>query len=122
MFWLTGCKTSDSTTKTTSTATEERKSLAPQRVDIRGQIVVSRYNEGQVVMEIEGRAPSPDSRYDRAYVLVLPTTEIIDTEGKHISMSELTQGQNAAVLLRGRGKGDFVGMGVARKIWLEEFY
>ncbi|WP_162426014.1 hypothetical protein [Pontibacter pudoricolor] len=116
---LSGCRTS---TATENTETENKRSLAPQRVDIRGQIVMLRYHEGQFVMEVEGRAPSPDSRYNRAYVLVLPTTEIIGLDGKSVNMNELTQGQNVAVLLRGQGEGDFVGVGVARKMWLEEFY
>jgi hypothetical protein len=55
-------------------------------------------------------------------VLVLPTTEITGLDGQSVNMNELTQGQNVAVLLRGQGEGDFVGMGVARKMWLEEFY
>jgi hypothetical protein len=116
---LSGCRTS---TATENTETENNRSLAPQRVDIRGQIVMLRYHEGQFVMEVEGRAPSPNSRYNRAYVLVLPTTEITGLDGQSVNMNELTQGQNVAVLLRGQGEGDFVGVGVARKMWLEEFY
>jgi hypothetical protein len=117
--FLSGCRSS---TATENTGTENNRSLAPQRVDIRGQIVMLRYHEGQYVMEVEGRAPSPNSRYNRAYVLVLPTTEITGLDGQSVNMNELTQGQNVAVLLRGQGEGDFVGMGVARKMWLEEFY
>jgi hypothetical protein len=116
---LSGCRSSSATE---NTGTENNRSLAPQRVDIRGQIVMLRYHEGQYVMEVEGRAPSPNSRYNRAYVLVLPTTEITGLDGQSVNMNELTQGQNVAVLLRGQGEGDFVGMGVARKMWLEEFY
>ncbi|MGV3586485.1 MAG: hypothetical protein ACO1OF_05760 [Adhaeribacter sp.] len=76
------------------------------------------YSQGQVVLEVEG-FPSQDSRYNRAYVLVLPTTQIIGPEGKSISLSELQQGQNVAVLLRSGGKGNLVGMGIARKMWIE---
>ena len=116
---LGGCSTS---VASGSTEAEGNRSLAPDRVDIRGQIVMLRYHEGQFVLEVEGRAPSPNSRYNRAYVLVLPTTEIIGLDGKGVNMNELTQGQNVAVLLRGQGEGDFVGMGVARKMWIEEPY
>ncbi|GEO02597.1 hypothetical protein AAE02nite_02610 [Adhaeribacter aerolatus] len=77
-----------------------------------------RYNQGQVVLEIDG-FPSQNTRYNRAYVLVLPTTQIIGPDGKSISLSELQQGQNVAVLLRSGGKGNLVGMGVARKMWVE---
>jgi hypothetical protein len=119
IVFLSGCRSSSATE---NTGTENNRSLAPQRVDIRGQIVMLRYHEGQYVMEVEGRAPSPNSRYNRAYVLVLPTTEITGLDGQSVNMNELTQGQNVAVLLRGQGEGDFVGMGVARKMWLEEFY
>ncbi|WP_018478784.1 hypothetical protein [Pontibacter roseus] len=115
--WLTGCQTS---TAPARTETSTRKSLAPQRVDIRGSIIRSQYNEGQVVLEVEAFGTSPDSRYNRAYVLVLPTAQMLDTEGNPISVSELRQGQHVAILLRGGGRGNFVGMGVARKLWLEE--
>ena len=81
-----------------------------------------RYQEGRVILEVEGRNPSPDSRYTSAFVLVMPATEIINLDGQVISMYELAQGQNVAILLRGHGDGDFVGMGVARKMWLVESY
>ena len=116
---LSGCRT---TTATETTATDDYRSLAQKRVDIRGQITTLRYHEGQYVMMVEGRAPSADSRYNSAYVLVLPTTEIIGIEGQSVNMNELVQGINVAVLLRGQGEGDFVGVGVARKMWIEEFY
>ena len=102
-------------------ATAGRKSLAPQRVDIRGSIIMKRYNQGQVVLEVEG-FPSQYNRYNRAYVLVLPTTQIVGSEGSSISLSELQQGQNVAILLRSGGKGNQVGMGIARKMWIEEVY
>jgi hypothetical protein len=101
----------------TATAAAAEKGLAPQRVDIRGSIIMKRYNQGQVMLEVEG-FPSQDSRYNRAYVLVLPTTQIVGPDGS-ISLSELQQGQHVAVLLRAGGKGNFVGMGVARKMWVE---
>ncbi|MCJ8164159.1 hypothetical protein MKJ04_04845 [Pontibacter sp. E15-1] len=88
-------------------------------MDIRGSIVASRYNEGQVVLEVENFSPSPNSRYNRAYVLVVPTAQIIGADGQTISLSELGQGQNVSVLLRGGGRGNFVGIGVARKLWVE---
>jgi hypothetical protein len=113
--WITGCQTSNAPA---GAATTEKKRLAPQRVDIRGSIIMRRYNQGQVVLEIEG-FPSQYTRYNRAYVLVLPTTQIIGPEGSSISLSELQQGQNVAVLLRSGGRGNLVGMGVARKMWVE---
>ncbi|GAB3528994.1 hypothetical protein GCM10027443_07550 [Pontibacter brevis] len=73
------------------------------------------------MLEVEG-FPSQDSRYNRAYVLVEPITQIVGVDGKPISLSELRQGQNVAILLRNGGMGNLVGMGVARKVWLEEVY
>ncbi len=70
------------------------------------------------MIEVEGIS-SQDSRYNRAYVLVLPVTQIISPEGSSLSLSELRQGQNVAILLRSGGRGNLVGMGVARKVWVE---
>ncbi|MBB6610627.1 hypothetical protein H7F15_06235 [Pontibacter sp. Tf4] len=117
--WLSGCRTS---TETTSTTRDGFNPLAPERVDVRGIITMSRYREGQIILEVEGRGPSTYSRYDRAYVLVLPTTDIVGLDGKSVYMNELLQGVNVAIMLRGRGKGEFEGVGVATKIWIEEFY
>lgn len=114
---LTGCSTSNAPAETETTA---YKSLAPQRVDIRGSIITRQYDQGQVILEVESFAPSPESRYDRAYVLVLPTIQIIAPDGRTISLNELQQGQNVAILLRGGGEGNIVGLGVARKMWIEE--
>ncbi|ARS34585.1 hypothetical protein [Pontibacter actiniarum] len=116
---LTGCRTS---TSATDAATAEGQRLSPQRVDIRGTIVTSRYDQGQVMLEVEAFGASPESRYNRAYVLVLPTTQIIGPDGQSISLSEIRQGQHAAVLIRGGGQGNQVGMGVARKVWIEDTY
>ena len=116
--WMTGCQTSSPPGGTADAATKEKNGLAPQRVDIRGSIIMSRYNQGQVVLEVEG-VPSPESRYNRAYVLVLPITQIVSPEGSSLSLSKLRQGQNVAVLLRSGGRGNLVGMGVARKVWVE---
>lgn len=118
--WLSGCQTNKAPEGATETETATFRSLAPQRVDIRGSIVMRRYNEGQVMLEVEGFGTSQYSRYDRAYVLVLPTTQIIDPDGRTLSMSELQQGQEVAIELRSGGQGNFIGMGVARKLWLEE--
>lgn len=115
---MTSCQTSTAPAGTANTTTTERNSLAPQRVDINGSIIMNRYNQGQVMLEIEG-FPSQYSRYNRAYVLVLPTTQIIGPNGNSISLSELQQGQKVAVLLRSGGKGNLVGVGVARKMWVE---
>ncbi|MBF9254733.1 hypothetical protein I2I11_15615 [Pontibacter sp. 172403-2] len=118
---MTGCQTSTAPAGIANTETAENRSLAPRRVDIRGSIIMSRYNQGQVMLEVEG-SPSPDTRYDRAYVLVVPTTQIIGIDGQAISLSELRQGQNVAILLRNGGKGNFVGLGVARKVWIEDIF
>ncbi|WP_106219204.1 hypothetical protein [Pontibacter ummariensis] len=115
---MSSCRTSNEA-GTVETASETYKSMAPQRVDVRGSIIRSQYNQGQVILEVEG-LPSPDSRFNRAFVLVEPITQIVDAEGRTISLSELRQGQNVAILLRGGGQGNFVGLGVARKLWVEE--
>ncbi|MDX5481574.1 MAG: hypothetical protein LPK07_07805 [Hymenobacteraceae bacterium] len=119
IFWLCGCSTSSTPA---ATKTEENRSLAPQRVDIRGSIISSRYSDGQVVVEVERLAPSPYSRYDRAYVLVMPTAQIVGINGQPLSISELRQGQYVAIILRGGGQGNRVGLGVARKLWVEEAF
>ena len=119
--WLSGCQTGAATAGSASTATAENRNLAPQRVDIRGSIIRRHYDQGQVMLEVDG-FPSQYSRYNRAYVLVLPTTQIVDTDGQTISLSELQQGQNVAVLLRGGGEGNLLGVGVARKLWVEEIF
>lgn len=118
-LWLVGCQTGSAPAGTADTETEEYKSLAPQRVDIRGSIVASRYTDGQVVLEVERLSHSPDSRYERAYVLVQPTAQLISTDGRSLGISELRQGQNVAILLRGGGRGTGVGVGIARKLWIE---
>jgi hypothetical protein len=70
------------------------------------------------MLEVEG-TPSQNSRYNRAYVLVLPSTQIVDRDGTSISLSELRQGHDVAILLRSGGKGNLEGIGTARIIWLE---
>jgi hypothetical protein len=114
---ITGCKTSNAPTNT-SNSTTARQNGSPQRVDIRGNILMSRYDQGQVMLEVEGLL-SENTRYNRAYVLVLPTTQIVGPDGSSVSLSELRQGQTVAVLLRAGGKGNMVGVGVARKMWVE---
>ncbi|WP_276497122.1 hypothetical protein [Pontibacter litorisediminis] len=113
--WLTGCRTVTAPADGTVPG-----SMAPQRVDIRGSVVSSRYSEGQVVLEVENFMPSVNSRYDRAYVLVQPTAQMLGVDGQPISVSELHQGQNVAILLRGGGQGTRIGVGIARKLWVEE--
>ncbi|WP_157433478.1 hypothetical protein [Adhaeribacter aquaticus] len=117
----TACKTPSATSGTADPGTAANRNLPPDRVDIRGSIIMRQYNQGQVVIEVESFAPQ-NTRYNRAFVLVLPTTQIIGTDGRSISLSELHQGQQVAVLLRGGGKGHFVGMGTARKMWLENIF
>ncbi len=118
-LWLGGCRTT-SPGGSPGSATAENRSLAPQRVDIRGNVIASRYAEGQVVLEVEALAPSVDSRYQRAYVLVTPTAQMVGPDGGPISVSELRQGQRVAILLRGGGQGTLYGVGVARKLWVED--
>lgn len=115
-LWLTGCRTGTAPTNSET----GRRNLPPQRVDIRGDILATRYSDGQVILEVENFTPSPDSRYNRAYVLVIPTAQMIGSDGQSISISELFQGQKVAILLRGGGQGNLVGVGVARKLWVEE--
>ena len=114
---ITSCQTSNVPT-TTNTSTANRKNLPPQRVDIRGSIINRHYSQGQVMLEVEGLT-SQNTRFNRAFVLVLPTSQIVDVNGSTISLSELQIGQNVAILLRAGGKGNLVGMGVARKMWVE---
>jgi 3-dehydroquinate synthase class II len=87
-------------------------------MDVRGSIIRSQYDQGKVMLEVEG-VPSPDTRYDRAYVLVMPTTQIVGPDGQSISLSELRMGQNVAILMRAGGQGNFVGSGIARRVWVE---
>ncbi|WP_347157543.1 hypothetical protein [Pontibacter chitinilyticus] len=115
---ISGCQTSNAPV---GTNIEDNRRLAPQRVDIRGSIVTSRYDKGQVMLEVNG-FPSSESRYERAYVLVEPTTQIVGADGQSMSLSELQQGQNVAILMRGGGQGNFVGVGVARKVWIESTF
>ncbi|TPE42958.1 hypothetical protein [Pontibacter mangrovi] len=119
---LGGCQRNATSSTNTDTESAAYKSLAPQRVDIRGSVVSRHYNQGQVMLEVEAFGSSPDSRYDRAYVLVLPTAQLTGTDGRSISLNELQMGQQVAILLRGGGRGNFVGIGVARKLWVEERY
>ncbi|MDX5437839.1 MAG: hypothetical protein LPK03_11625 [Pontibacter sp.] len=120
MVWLSGCQTSSAPSG--STTDRVNRNPSPERVDIRGNIIARHYDAGQVMLEVENFTPSPASRYDRAFVLVQPTTQIFDAQGQTISLSELQQGQNVAILLRGGGNGNRVGIGIARKLWLEALY
>lgn len=120
---LTACQRGSAPTSPSNVETSDKQRLSPERVDIRGSIIRSRYNQGQVMLEIDGTASqSQNSRFTRAYVLVQPSTQIVDTNGQSISLSELQQGQNVAVLLRGGGQGNLEGIGIARRIWLEQVY
>ncbi|GAA4309681.1 hypothetical protein [Nibribacter koreensis] len=120
---LTGCKSSVTPTKSTNApATEEAEPTVPlRRVDVRGTVIRKVYDQGQVTLEVEGTT-SQYARFTRAFVLVTPITQIIGLDGKTISMNEIYEGQNVAILLRGGGQGNLVGVGVARKLWLEERY
>ena len=119
---MAGCQTSTRSAGRDSAATAGANRLAPQRVDIRGSIIRSRYSQGEVMLEVEGLPAQQNTRYSRGYVLVEPITQIIGLDGNSISLSELQQGQNVAILLRGGGNGTFVGVGVARKVWVEEAF
>lgn len=121
LLTLTACQTSTRATNA-GTETAASQSLAPKRVDIRGSIVMRRYDQGQVMLEIEGFTTTADSRYNRAFVLVLPTSQMFGLDGQTISLSELQQGQRVAIILRGGGKGSMTGVGVARKLWIENPY
>ena len=116
--WLTGCQTGTAPTGRTNTTTVDSRKMAPKHMDVRGIITGSRYNQGQVVLEVEGM-PSPENRYNRAIVLVQPTTQIEGPDGQSISLSELRLGQNVAVLMRSGGQGNMVGLGIARRVWVE---
>lgn len=120
---LTGCQRAQTPTKTTNApSTEEAEPTVPlRRVDVRGTVIRKVYDQGQVTLEVEGTT-SQYARFTRAFVLVTPITQIIGLDGKTISMNELYEGQNVAILLRGGGQGNLVGVGVARKLWLEERY
>jgi len=118
---LAGCQTGNLPAEAVATETEPQ-SLAPEFVDVRGSVVRRQYNQGQVMLEVENFGSPLDSRYDRAYVLVLPTTQIVDTDGSPISLNELQQGQQVAVQLRSGGKGNSTGTGIARKMWVEDLY
>ncbi|WP_192822625.1 hypothetical protein [Rufibacter sp. LB8] len=120
---LSACSTAN--TPQDGTAPEESaaprfRTLAPPRVDIRGTITSSRYDQGQVMLEVEGYGPTNQTRYSRAFVLVLPTLQILNPDGKSVSMNELRPGQDVAIMLRSGGQGNLIGVGVARKMWLEE--
>ncbi|WP_207433654.1 hypothetical protein [Sabulibacter ruber] len=122
-----GCQTAAPVgTDTSANAAADARtqnSLAPTRVDLRGTITRRVYDRGQVTIEVEGYGTDTRfSRYNRGYVLVTPVTQIVGLNGGSISLSELYEGQNVAILMRGGGRGNFVGLGVARKMWIEPRY
>jgi len=121
VFWLSACQQGTTPNRTLPAETAYHNRLSPDRVDIRRNILRSRYNQGQVMLEVEG-TPSQYSRFTRAYVLVLPNTQIVGSEGSSISLSELRQGQQVAVLLRSGGNGNLEGIGIARKMWVEDVF
>ncbi len=127
MLGLSACQTTTTATETAESATSgeeeatEPKRLSPDRVDVRGFIIRDRYYQGQVTIEVEG-TPSQYVRYNRAAVLVLPTTQIVGIGGKPAGLSDLRQGQVVSIVLRAGGRGNQEGVGVARKVWLEEPY
>ncbi|MFC6996494.1 hypothetical protein [Rufibacter roseus] len=120
IFVLAGCATATGPADASAEETAEFNTLAPERVDIRGSILSAQYYQGQVMLEVEGYAGDLNSRYRRAFVLVLPTVQILKPDGKTISLHELRQGQDVAIVLRGGGRGSFVGVGEARRMWIEE--
>jgi hypothetical protein len=95
--------------------------LAPERVDIRGVITQREYNQGQVLILVEGFV-GQNTRFSRAVILVSPITQIIGINGRSISLSELNLGQQVAVLFRGRYRESVIGFSAqatARKLWVE---
>lgn len=130
--WFAGCQTtslsSENPNEEVAPATAENeeatsgefRSMAPDRVDVRGFINRKVYHEGQLTIFVEGTR-GQGALYDRAWVLVTPITQIMGKNGKRISLSELSEGQRVAVTLRGRGQqlGTFAGRGIANRLWVE---
>ncbi|WP_197088592.1 hypothetical protein [Rufibacter radiotolerans] len=127
--WLFSCQTAapagsapaESAATTTEDSTEAPiPRLSPKRVDIRGYITQREYNQGQVVIFVEGTLDQ-DSQFSRALVLVTPITQVIGPDGKSRTLSELAIGQYVSILFRGRfrqGAG-FSAQATARKLWIE---
>ncbi|WP_210462474.1 hypothetical protein [Rufibacter roseolus] len=126
---LTSCQTTApaGTENTTATSNAEEDTtpagprFSPQRVDVRGTITQREYNQGQMLILVEG-FPDRFSRFGRAVVLVTPITQIVGLDGKTISLSELQTGQQVAVQFRGRFRESvtgFAAQAVARKMWIE---
>ncbi len=91
---------------------------APARVDLRGYITTRNYAEGQVVLFVEGIGDL-SARYDRAWVLVTPTTRITQANGKPMSLHELHMGQHVAIRFRGGYRETVTGTrAIARHVWV----
>ncbi|ALI99059.1 hypothetical protein [Rufibacter tibetensis] len=126
-LYLSGCQAIAPATSTDATASEESSADAgprysPDRVDVRGTITQREYNQGQMLILVEGVTDPRYSRFSRAVVLVTPVTQIVGLDGRTISLSELQNGQQVAILFRGRFResvSGFSAQAVARKIWLE---
>jgi hypothetical protein len=127
-LWLVGCRTAAPTgpaTAENSVTTEDSTEapiprISPKRVDIRGYITQREYNQGQMVILVEGTLDQ-NSQFSRAVVLVTPITQVIGPDGKSRNLSELAMGQYVSILFRGRfrqGAG-FSAQATARKLWIE---
>jgi hypothetical protein len=114
-----------STDTTATDATAEMDTIirySPQRVDIRGTITQREYSQGQMLILVEGVSDPGNSRFNRAVVLVTPITQIVGMNGRSISLSELQNGQQVAILFRGRYRESITGFSAqatARKMWIE---
>ncbi|RNI23661.1 hypothetical protein [Rufibacter latericius] len=127
-LFLISCQATAPTSANTATGETTQEStpdtgprFSPQRVDVRGTITQREYNQGQMLILVEGFTDR-FSRYSRAVVLVTPVTQIVGLDGKTISLSELQNGQQVAVQFRGRYRESVTGFSaqaVARKMWIE---
>ncbi|MBC3539392.1 hypothetical protein ACFSC6_17875 [Rufibacter sediminis] len=129
-FYMTSCQTTAPVgpdASANATVTDENAVMdtlvrySPQRVDVRGTITQREYNQGQMLILVEG-ITDQNTRFSRAVVLVTPITQIVGLNGRTISLSELQNGQQVAIMFRGRYResvSGFSAQAVARKMWIE---
>lgn len=126
--YLTACQTTAplgpeaaQTSDQEASATDTLVRYSPQRVDVRGVITQREYNQGQMLLLVEG-VTDANTRFSRAVVLVTPLTQIVGLEGRSVSLSELQNGQQVAIQFRGRFRESVTGFSAqatARKMWIE---